>query len=164
VHAVGAASSSRHSAWPASWKATTWRSWSLSVVEDCTPAMTRSMALSKSARETAWPLRRPQKIAASLQMLARSAPVRPAVCWATIERSTSSRSGLLAVWHAQDALAAPDVGRRDEDLAVEAAGAQQGRVELLEQVGGGHDDDAALGRRREAVHLDQQLVERLLAL
>ena len=62
----------------------------------------------------------------------------------------------------EDAPAALDVGRRDEDLAVEAAGAQQRGVELLEQVGRGHDDDAARGR--EAVHLDQQLVEGLLAL
>jgi hypothetical protein len=64
--------------------------------------------------------------------------------------------------HAHDLLAAGDVGRGDEDLAVEAARAQQRRVELLEQVGRG-DDHEVVGRL-EAVHLDQQLVERLLAL
>src|SRR4051794_22669431 len=62
----------------------------------------------------------------------------------------------------EDPPAAPDVGRRDVDLAVEAARAQERRVELLEQVGGGHDDEPAA--RREAVHLDEELVERLLAL
>ena len=62
----------------------------------------------------------------------------------------------------EDRLAAGDVGRRDEDLAVEAARAQQRRVELLEQVRRGDHDQVA--GRVEAVHLDQQLVERLLAL
>ncbi len=38
--------------------------------------------------------------------------------------------------HGEDAPAAFDIRRRDVDLAVEAAGAQQRRVELLEQVGG----------------------------
>src|ERR1700753_1130439 len=36
----------------------------------------------------------------------------------------------------QDPLAADHVGGRDQDVAIEAAGAQQGRVELLQQVGG----------------------------
>ena len=62
----------------------------------------------------------------------------------------------------EDPLAAVDVGRRDEDLAVEAAGPQERRIELLEQVRGG-DHDHVLARG-EAVHLDQQLVERLVAL
>jgi hypothetical protein len=64
--------------------------------------------------------------------------------------------------HAQDLLAAAHVGRRDEDLAVEPARPQQRRIELVEQVGGGDHDHVA--GRLEAVHLDQQLVERLLAL
>src|SRR3954470_16967087 len=69
---------------------------------------------------------------------------------------------LVARVDVEDPPAAPDVGRRDVDLAVEAARAQERRVELLEQVGGGHDDEPAA--RREAVHLDEELVERLLAL
>jgi hypothetical protein len=69
---------------------------------------------------------------------------------------------LAARVHLHDLLAAGHVGRRDEDLAVEAARPQQRRVELLEQVGGGDDDDVRGGA--EAVHLHQQLVERLLAL
>ena len=48
------------------------------------------------------------------------------------------------------------------DLAVEAARTQQRRVEDVGPVGGGHHDDAEVGL--EAVHLDQQLVQRLLAL
>ena len=62
----------------------------------------------------------------------------------------------------QDLLAAGDVGVRHHDLAVEAAGPQQRRVEHVGPVGGGDQDDAFVGL--EAVHLDQQLVQRLLAL
>ena len=47
-------------------------------------------------------------------------------------------------------------------MAVEAAGPQQGRIEHVGPVGGGHDDHR-LGLR-EAVHLAEDLVERLLAL
>ena len=64
--------------------------------------------------------------------------------------------------HAEDLLAAVDIGARDDHLAVEAARAQQRRVEHVGTVGRGDDDDAFVGL--EAVHLDQQLVERLLAL
>ena len=55
---------------------------------------------------------------------------RAAACWRVWTRRIRSRP--------------LDVGRRDEDLAVEAPGAQQRGVELVEQVGGGHDDDAPL--------------------
>ena len=107
------------------------------------------------------PPRRAAKIAASLQRLASSAPDRPLVCWAMSQVDVVAQR-LVGGVDVEDPLAALDVGRRDEDLTVEAARAQQRRVELLEQVGRRHDDDAARGR--EAVHLDQQLVERLLAL
>ena len=63
---------------------------------------------------------------------------------------------------AEDLLAAVDVGARHDDLAVEAARAQQRRIEHVGPVGRGDDDDAFVGL--EAVHLDQQLVQRLLAL
>ena len=69
---------------------------------------------------------------------------------------------LVARVHREHALTALDVGRHDEHLAVEAAGAQQRRVELLEQVRGRDHDDAPAGG--EAVHLDEQLVERLVLL
>src|SRR4051794_18548049 len=69
---------------------------------------------------------------------------------------------LVAGVDLEDPLAPPHVGRRDEHLAVEAAGTQERRVELLDQVRRRHDDEPAA--RREAVHLDEELVERLLAL
>ena len=55
-----------------------------------------------------------------------------------------------------------DVGLVDEHLAIEAARAEQRRVEHLGPVGRAHDDDALA--RVEAVHLGEQLIERLLAL
>src|SRR5690606_17671183 len=60
------------------------------------------------------------------------------------------------------ALAADDVGVRHDDLAVEAARTQQRRIEHVGAVGRGDEDDALV--RLEAVHLDEKLVERLLAL
>ncbi len=64
--------------------------------------------------------------------------------------------------HPQHRFATEDVGRADGDLAVEAARTQQRRVEDVGPVGGRDQDHAALDV--EAVHLDQQLVEGLLAL
>ena len=62
----------------------------------------------------------------------------------------------------EDAFAALDVGTIDDDAAIEAARTQQRRIEHVGTVGRGHQDDAFV--RLEAVHLDEQLVERLLAL
>ena len=53
-------------------------------------------------------------------------------------------------------------GPIDGDVAVEPARAQQGRIEDVGPIGRGQDDHALA--RREAVHLGQDLVERLLAL
>ena len=64
--------------------------------------------------------------------------------------------------NAQDPLAAQDIRVRHHDLTVEAARTQQGGIEHVGTVGGGDQDDALV--RLEAVHLDQKLVERLLAL
>src|SRR3989449_9509728 len=58
--------------------------------------------------------------------------------------------------------ASPHVRAVDRDLPVEAAWPEQSRIEHIRSVGGGDQDDP-LGRI-EAVHLDQELVERLLAL
>ena len=63
----------------------------------------------------------------------------------------------------QNRLAAADVGIVDRDLPVKAAGAEQGGVENVRAVGRRHDNDIAAARA-EAVHLDEQLVERLFAL
>ena len=94
--------------------------------------------------------------------LASSAPENPGVPRAIDgEIDAGGELDLLDV-DAEDFLAALHVGQVDGDLAVEAAGAQQRGVEHVRPVGGGDDDDALLGV--EAVHLDEQLVERLLAL
>ena len=81
---------------------------------------------------------------------------------AMTRRSTSGASGTLRTCTLQDLLAADDVGTRHHHLAVEAARTQQRRIEHVGTVGRGDQDDAFVGL--EAVHLDQQLVQRLLAL
>jgi hypothetical protein len=62
----------------------------------------------------------------------------------------------------QDCLAPGAVGPVDENLAIEASGAQKRRVQDLGSVGGGEDDNA-LGRV-EAVHLDEKLIQGAFAL
>ena len=64
--------------------------------------------------------------------------------------------------HAQNFFAAFHVGQIDRDLAIETAGTQQRGIENIGPVRRGDDDDAFL--RIEAVHLDEQRIERLLAL
>ena len=49
---------------------------------------------------------------------------------------------LVAAVHLQDGQALVVLGQRHDDLAVEAAGAQQRRIEDVGPVGGGQDDDA----------------------
>ena len=62
----------------------------------------------------------------------------------------------------EDLRAALAVRTVDGDLAVEAARAQEGGIEDVGPVGGRDHDDVVLGL--EAVHLHQELVERLLTL
>ncbi len=76
--------------------------------------------------------------------------------------STSSASGTLRMCTFRICSRPLHVRQADHDLAVEAARAQQRRVEHVGTVGRG-DDDHALAAL-EAVHLDQQLVQGLLAL
>ena len=64
--------------------------------------------------------------------------------------------------HLEDVAAALAVGPVDDDLAVEAAGAQQRRIEDVGPVRRRDQDHVVL--LLEAVHLDEELVERLLAL
>ena len=63
---------------------------------------------------------------------------------------------------AQDLLPAFHVRHADGHLAIEPAGTQQRRVENIRTVRRGDHDDAFVGR--EAVHFNEQLIERLLAL
>ena len=99
--------------------------------------------------------------AASLTRLARSAPEKPGVPRAMISGRRRAPAAPCA-YGLEDLLAAEDVGIGHHDLAVEAAGAQQRRIEHVGPVGRGDQDDALIGL--EPVHLDQQLVQRLLAL
>ena len=62
----------------------------------------------------------------------------------------------------EDRRAALHVRAVEDDLAVEPAGAQERRVEDVRPVGRGDDDDVRV--RVEAVHLDEDLVQGLLAL
>ena len=107
-------------------------------------------------------MRRAASSAASLTRLARSAPEKPGVPRAIVFGVDVGRHRHLAHVDFQDLLAPRDVGVRHDDLPVEAAGPQQRRVEHVRTVGRGDDDDAFVGL--EAVHLDEQLVQRLLAL
>ena len=100
--------------------------------------------------------------AASLTRLARSAPEKPGVPRAIDQRLDVARHRHLAHVHLEDLLAAAHIRQRHDDLAIEAARAQQRGIEHVRTVGRGDDDDAFVAF--EAVHLDQQLVQRLLAL
>src|SRR3954469_8746821 len=150
-------------------------------VRFCGPATTRSIASSSAASSISLESRRAVSSAASLSTLARSAPVKPGVRRAPARRSTSvargwararppgegeksdvGREGLAPAVDLEDAVAADHVGGVDRDLPVEPAGAQQRRVQDVGAVGRGDEDDVGLDV--EAVHLNQQLVEGLLAL
>ena len=63
--------------------------------------------------------------------------------------------------HLQDLLATAKIGIGHHDVAVETARTQQRRVEHVGAVRRRDQDDAFVGL--EAVHLDEQLVQRLLA-
>ena len=63
--------------------------------------------------------------------------------------------------HREDAFAALHVRPVDHDAAVETARPQQRRIEHVGTVRGRHEDDALA--RLEAIHLDQELIQRLLA-
>ena len=88
--------------------------------------------------------------------------MKPGVCAASASRSMLLADRLAARVHLEDLPAAGAVRPVDDDLTVEAARPQQRRVEDVGTVGGGDEDDVVL--HLEAVHLDEQLVERLLAL
>lgn len=64
--------------------------------------------------------------------------------------------------HLEYLLATVEVGTPDADLSVEAPGAHEGLVEDIRSVGSGHEYHALVGR--ESIHLDEQLVEGVLAL
>ncbi len=124
--------------------------------------MTRSIASSSAALSMTLAPLRAVSSAASLRTLARSAPLKPGVRRPTASRSTLGRDRLAPRVDLEDLGAAREVGGVDADLAVEAARAQQRRVEDVGSVGRRDQDDSTA--HVESVHLDQQLVEGLLAL
>ena len=126
------------------------------------PSRILSRASAKSDIVTCSCPRRAASSAASLARLARSAPTMPGVVAASRSRSTSSASGTERVWTSRMLAPAVLVRAADDHAPVEAAGAQQRRVEDLGPVGGGEHDHRVVGL--EAVHLGEDLVERLLAL
>ena len=80
--------------------------------------------------------------AASLTMLASSAPEAPEAMRAMVLKSTSAASLDLLGVDLEDSLPALQVRQLHGHPAVEATGAGQGRVQRLRAVGGRQDDDA----------------------
>ena len=126
------------------------------------PAITRSTASSISGMPMVFLLRRAARMAASFIRLARSAPEKPGVELGDVVQADIRLHGLALDVELQDRLAAVDVGLVQHHLAIEAAGAQQRRVQDVGPVGGSQDDDVDVAV--EAVHLHQNLVQGLLAL
>ena len=100
-------------------------------------------------------------MAASLQRLARSAPVRPAVWRATAPRSTSGPSGLprVCTWRIASRPASRARRRGTCGRSGPVGGARDRDPRAIR--GGDDDDLLAVG---EAVELDEELVQRLVVL
>ena len=94
--------------------------------------------------------------------LARSAPEKPGVARGDRREVDGRRERQVLRVDPEDGLATDPIREADRHLAVEAARPQEGRIEDVGAVRGGEHDDVR--RLVEAVHLDEQLVERLLAL
>ena len=124
--------------------------------------LARSIASSSSSSVTEFFSRRAASSAASFTTFSRSAPVKPGVRDAIVRSWTSGSSATPRAWTRRISSRPREVGAVHHDLTVEASRADERRVQHVGAVRGGHDDDAL--RRVEAVHLDQQLVQRLLAL
>src|SRR5437764_1212817 len=125
------------------------------------PMSTRSRASSKSFWWISCSPRRTANRAASFTRLARSAPLIPGVPRADVEVDVGRDALVLAV-DLEDLEALFGLGKGDDDRAVEAARAQERRIEDVGAVRGRHHHDALGGL--EAVHLREHLIERLLAL
>ena len=77
-------------------------------------------------------------------------------------RSTSGPIGLFFACTSRIFSRPRHIGRVDHDLAVEAARAKERRIQNVNAVGCGDEHHGIVFL--EAVHLDEQLVQRLLAL
>ena len=124
------------------------------------PATSRSIASSRSCSPIAVSSRRVASSAASLTRFSRSAPVKPgrAPCEdGQVDVGPERDATRVHLQHREPAV---DVGTVDHDLAVEPSGTQERRIEDVRAVRRRQHDHAARGV--EAVHLHQELVERLL--
>ena len=126
------------------------------------PTATFSQPAWRSSGSIASPSRRAAMIAASFSRSASIAPGEAVGLAGELVEVRRRREGLVPRVDLEDRPAALHVGQADVDLAVEAARPEDGRVEDVEAVRRGDDDDVV--GRAEAVELDEQLVERLLAL
>ena len=88
--------------------------------------------------------------------------MKPGVWPARLSMSISFASGLPRVWTSRIFARPLRSGRSTTTCRSKRPGPQQRRVEDVRPVRGGDQDDVVL--HLEAVHLDQQLVQRLLAL
>ena len=120
------------------------------------------MASSSAALVISLSLARAVSSADSLRTFSRSAPVKPGVRRATDSRSMPGASGLPREWTWRILCRPARSGASTWIWRSKRPGTQQRRVEHVGPVGGGDQDDAATDV--EAVHLDQQLVQGLLAL
>ena len=126
------------------------------------PSVIFCSASAKSSAPTALPSLRAASRAASFTRLRSSAPTRPGrLGGEALERHVGRQRDVLGV-HREDRGAAGAIGSLHDDAAVEASRPQQRLVEHVGAVGGGQHDDALA--RVEAVHLGEDLVQRLLAL
>ena len=88
--------------------------------------------------------------------------MNPGVPAASVSSSIPAASGLPFVWTARIFARPRAIRPVDDDLTIEAAGAQERRIEHIRPVGRSDHDHRVLGL--EAIHLHEQLVQRLLAL
>ena len=124
--------------------------------------LARSIASSSSSSVTEFFSRRAASSAASFTTFSRSAPVKPGVREAIVRSCTSGSSATPRAWTRRISSRPRRSGRSTTTCRSNRPGRDERRVQDVGTVRGGHDDDAL--RRVEAVHLDQQLVQRLLAL
>src|SRR5471030_2539395 len=121
------------------------------------PMKILSLASSKSIMSTRRLLRRAANSAASLTRLARSAPEKPGVPRAITSALTSVASGTLRMCTRRICSRPRMSGSGTNTWRSK----RPGRISAG-PIGGGDDDNARVAL--EAVHFDQQLIERLLAL
>ena len=124
--------------------------------------MILSLASSKSFISTTRPLRRAAKRAASLTRLARSAPEKPGVPRAITSGCTSAPIGTFFMCTLRICSRPRMSGSGTTTWRSKRPGRIKRGIEHVGTVGCGNDDDVGAGFK--AVHFNEHLVERLLAL